>query len=1113
MDIGAWLRGLGLGQYEQMFRDNGVDASVLPKLTAEDLREIGVSAVGHRRLLQEAIAALAEAPVPPNSSALAATAERAVRHAPERRHLTVMFVDLAGSTSLSARLDPEEMREVLRAYQNAVAGEVVRFAGHVAKFMGDGVLTYFGWPKAQEDAAERAVRAGLGIVAAVTTLRAPGGEPLAARVGIATGLVVVGDLVGEGAAQEEAVVGDTPNLAARLQALAEPGQVVVAEATRRLVGELFALEGLGPQALKGISEPVAAFVVRAERPVASRFEARMGSPLPLVGRAQELALLGERWRQAKAGEGQCVLLVGEAGIGKSRIAQALREEVVGADRPTVLRYQCSPYHTDSALWPVVQQLAFAAGFAPEDGDAARLDKLEALVRGATGRLDEAVPLLAELLGVATGGRYPALELSAQVRRARTLEALNDQLLGLAADGPVLALFEDVHWIDPTTLELIEQALGRIAAARVLLLLTARPPFAHTLGGHPHVTRLALNRLGRASSVAIVRVLSGKDRLPEPVLEEIVAKTDGVPLFVEELTKTVLETGLPRAGEAGSRPDDPPALAIPGSLHDTLMARLDRLPETRAVAQTAACIGRTFAYRLLRDVAAIPGQPLEAALERLVEAELVFRHGTPPEAVYSFKHALVRDAAYASLLRDARRTIHARILEQLDATGDAPPELLARHAEGAGRLAEAIAHWCRAGDQAAATYGNREALAHYRRALRLIEAGPGLPERERAELEVRVAMGAPLIALEGWPAEAVERNYARADAVARALGAHAAGFTARRALWNCYLNRGELARGLELAEGLMAEAETSGDVDELALGCRAVGASRCLLGDPHGAVAVLRRGAALPPGRPADSVVRTYGEDPRIVCSQYLGMFLTLMGQIRTGLGLLEAAIHAAERLRHPFSVAFAKTVGAHVRAYTCGPEPVRALVDEIAALSAKHGLVFWSADARMLRGWVMAVGERREDGVDALRDGLARWQAIRAQLMFPAWHHFTAEALAAVGRADEALAELERALAVADRTGERWLDAEVLRLRGELLLARGRRDEGQHCLDAALRDARERGMRLFELRAATGLARLWREQGKRAEARDLLALVYSGFTEGFEAPHVRDAKALLDGLQ
>jgi class 3 adenylate cyclase len=571
VDIGAWLRELGLERYEHAFRENEIDAEILPKLTADDLKDIGVTTVGHRRKLLDAITALAEpASEPPVE--LGAPAKAAPRARPaqaERRQLTVMFVDLVGSTALAARLDPEDMGHVIRAYHGTCTEVIERWEGHVAKYMGDGVLAYFGWPRAHEDDAERTVRAGLAVIDALAGLKTSAGKALAARIGIATGLVMVGELIGQGGAQEQTVVGETPNLAARLQALAEPGVIVISRRTRRLVGGLFELADLGPQHLKGFAEPVRAFRVEGEGRAEGRFEALHGQHLtPLVGREHELGILLERWAWAKDGDGQVMLLSGEPGIGKSRIVQALREQV-GADRPAVLNHYCSPYHLNSALYPVIAQLERAAGMERSDPSPTRLDRLEVLLAPLVTGDHEAIPLIAALLSIPTGGRYPPLALSPQRQMQRTMEVLVACLAGAARDSPVLMLYEDVHWIDPTTQTLLGLLVERVAHLPALMVMTFRPEFTPPWTGHAHVTSLLLSRLARRQGTTMVEELAGARPLPVEVVEQIVARTDGVPLFVEELTKTVLESGLLRdAGDHWELDGPFPALAIPSTLQDS-----------------------------------------------------------------------------------------------------------------------------------------------------------------------------------------------------------------------------------------------------------------------------------------------------------------------------------------------------------------------------------------------------------------------------------------------------------------------------------------------------------------------------------------------------------------
>jgi class 3 adenylate cyclase len=687
MDVAAWLQGLGLERYVPAFRDNEIDWDALPMLSAEDLKDLGVVLGGHRRRLLDAIAALGAA-VP------AASVTAAPRNAPapaeaERRQLTVMFCDLVGSTALSARLDPEDLREVYAAYHRAVADVVRSLDGFVAKYMGDGVLIYFGYPRAHEDDAERAVRAGLGIIDAVGRLDVKSVE-LQTHVGIATGLVVVGDLIGEGSAQEQSVVGETPNLAARLQALAEPEAVVIAAGTRRLVGDLFEYRDLGAVEVKGIAAPVPASQVLRPSVVASRFEALRGSSLTrLIGRDEEIDLLLRRWARAKAGDGQVVLVSGEAGLGKSRITAALAERLLTEPHLRV-RYFCSPYHQDSALFPFIDQLGRASGFARDDPPAAKLEKLEDLLARAE-LPNEDVALLDDLLSLPGSERHPLPNLSPQRKKERTLEALIRRLEGLARHQPVVMVFEDAHWIDPTSRELLDLTVDHVRSLPVLLIVTFRPEFQPPWTGQPQVSMVALNRLDRRDRTVLVEQITGGKALPDEVVAQIVDRTDGVPLFVEELTKSVLESGLLREETDRYVLDRAlPPFAIPTTLHDSLMARLDRLASVRLVAQTGAAIGREFPYTLLHAVTRLPEDELQTALGRLVASELVFQRGTPPDAVYSFKHALVQDAAHGSLLRSSRQQLHAQIVEALEAHSpelmDSQPELLAQHYAEAG-LAE------------------------------------------------------------------------------------------------------------------------------------------------------------------------------------------------------------------------------------------------------------------------------------------------------------------------------------------------------------------------------------------------------------------------------------------
>ena len=657
--IADWLEKLGLGQYAQRFAENEIDISVLRHLTDQDLKDIGVP-LGHRRKMLAAIGELVGT-APATREPVAAT-ELKTQDTAERRQVTVMFSDLVGSTALSARMDPEDLREVISAYQKCVAETVRRFGGFVAKYMGDGVLVYFGYPQAHEDDAERVVRAGLEVIAAVAALKSP--VSLQTRVGIATGLVVVGDLIGSGEAQERGIVGETPNLAARLQALAEPNTVVIAEGTRKLLGNLFELQDLGPRDLKGIGGPVRAFAALRAGSAEGRFEALHASGLTaLVGREEELELLLRRWSRAKTGEGQVVLLSGEAGIGKSRLTAALLERLA-AEPHTRLRYFCSPQHTDSAFYPIISQLERAAGLAHDDTAQAKLDKLDALLAQTSTSMQDAV-LFAEMLSLPNDGRYPAIDLAPEQRRQGTMKALIAQTEALIRQTPVLMIFEDAHWTDPTRLELFGRAVDRIASLRVLLIVTYRPEFEPPWVGQSHVTALTINRLAQGDIDAMIDRVVGNKLLPTSIRQDIIERTDGIPLFVEEMTKAVLEAEGESEARRTAAAVPSPALAVPASLQASLMARLDRLGPAKEVAQIGAAIGREFSHALLAAVVRKPQAELQSALNRLIEVGLLFRQGVPPHATYLFKHALVQDAAYGTLLRELRRALHARIAETLE----------------------------------------------------------------------------------------------------------------------------------------------------------------------------------------------------------------------------------------------------------------------------------------------------------------------------------------------------------------------------------------------------------------------------------------------------------------
>jgi class 3 adenylate cyclase len=772
-EIRGWLESIGLGQYANAFEANDIDMDLLQHVDDQTLKDIGIASAGHRLRIRSSVAKMGSVAKPEVNATAAVAAPEATAASAERRQLTVMFCDLVGSTALSARLDPEDLRSVIGAYHRCCTELVERSGGFVAKFMGDGVLAYFGYPQAHEHDAERAVHAALNLVEAVPKLATPAGSPLQVRIGIATGLVVVGDLIGAGAAQEQAVVGETTNLAARLQALAEPGAVVIASSTRQLTGGLFEYRDLGSVALKGFAESVPAWQVVGAGAAESRFEALRATTTPLVGREEEIELLLRRWAQAKRGDGQVVLICGEPGIGKSRISQTVVERI-GGEPYTRLRYFCSPYHQDSALYPSITQLERAAGFRREDTADQRLDKLEAVLAQGTNDLSEAVPLLADLLSIPTGNRYPPLNLTPQKRKEKTLHAQLAQVEGLAAQQPVLMAWEDVHWSDPTTGESLDLLIDRVATLRVLVIITFRPEFAPPWIGRPHVMLITLSRLPPRRRAQMIGYMTGGKALPKEIADQIVDRTDGVPLFVEELTKAVIESGI--VTDAGDRyaaagPVGP--LAIPTSLHASLLARLDRLAPTREVAQIGAALGRSFSYELISAVTQMPRQQIDDALAQLVTAELIFRRGTPPDAEYTFKHALVQDAAYSTLLRSRRQQIHARITATLERQfpeiAAAQPALMAQHCAEAGLNEQAIVNWHKAGQQAVSRCAMTEAVAQLQKGLNQLASLPDNSRREALELDLKIALGPALIATRGYSSPEAGDTFTRASALAEQLG--------------------------------------------------------------------------------------------------------------------------------------------------------------------------------------------------------------------------------------------------------------------------------------------------------------------------------------------------------
>jgi class 3 adenylate cyclase len=1109
--IADWLEKLGLGQYAQRFAENEIDISVLPHLSDQDLKDIGVP-LGHRRKLLAAITELA--------GAARATPEPAVQTEPktqdtaERRQVTVMFSDLVGSTALSARMDPEDLREVISAYQKSVTETVRRFGGFVAKYMGDGVLIYFGYPQAHEDDAERAVRAGLEVVTAVAGLKAP--VSLQTRIGIATGLVVVGELIGSGEAQERGIVGETPNLAARLQGIADPNTVVIGESTRKLLGNLFELQDLRAKELKGIAGPVRSWAALRPSSVEGRFEALHASGLTaLVGREEETELLLRRWARAKSGEGQVALLSGEAGIGKSRLTAAVLENLAGEPH-TRLRYFCSPQHTDSAFYPIIGQMERAAGLTHDDTPPAKLDKLDLLLAPTSTPKQEAA-LFAEMLSLPNDGRYPTLDLPPPQRRQRTLEALIAQIEALTRSAPVLMIFEDAHWTDPTSLEAFGRAVDRIRTLRVLLIVTYRPEFEPPWIGRPHVTALTINRWAERDIDAMIDGVVGNKHLPASVRQDIIERSDGIPLFVEEMTKAVLEAANEGTAERVVAVIPSPSVAVPASLHASLMARLDRLGPAKELAQIGAAIGREFSHGLMAAVAGKPEAEVQPALDRLVAAGLLFRQGSPPHATYLFKHALVQDAAYGTLLRGPRQELHARIAAATE-TGmperaEREPELLAYHYAEAGQPDTAAGYWLAAGRLAARRSANSEAVAHLRRGIAAVRGLPETLERNRLELALQLALGPALVSSRGFGDAEASTGYQRAAELARRLGDDRDRFAATWGLWITIRAKSasdHMRLRLQYLGEMVEAAERTGDAELLLQAHHSSWSTRIWNGEFASASEHVRSGLALyDPERHRHHALMYGGHDPGVCGNGQGAVALWALGWPDRAVQSARESIVLGETLDHLPSLLHSLWFATSVYFLRRQAADVLACSARLLALGSEHGLKLYEAIGGVFHGWALIQQLDAQAGLAELRAAVATY-ATTAHVNLDLYRAILAEAELRAGNFEEGTAVLIQG----ERSTDEWWRAGYLRLRGDLLLRGPNDDRGaaERLYRQAISVAAGQQAKSLELRAATSLAMLLGEQGRRSEGYAALAPVYGWFTEGFGTLDLKEAKALLGEL-
>jgi class 3 adenylate cyclase/predicted ATPase len=1114
MDVGRWLRNLGLGRYEPAFIENAIDTDVLPELTESDLEKLGIP-LGDRKRLIRAIRTMTGGP--PSALITSEVGENAPSDsspvvAAERRHLTLMICDLVGSTALAARLDPEDMGAVIDAFQATCARITLAFDGFLADFRGDGILAYFGYPRAHEDDAERTVRAALDIAAAVARLKTRAEEPLSVRIGIATGLVVVGG--GEGL-REHTVVGDTPSLAARLQALAEPGTVVVAASTRRLLGDRFRLRNLGLHKVKGIAEPIAAWAVDGVSASQSRFEAIHAAGLTdLIGRQDELDFLLKRQRLAWKGEGQIVLISGEPGIGKSRLAAAL-EERIADELYTPLRYQCSPYHTNSALYPFIAQLERAAGFKADETSEQRLDKLEVLLAIAAPRVQDTAPLFAALLSIPFGDRSKPATNPAQQRR-RTFAALLDQFESLARQKPILLLFEDVQWADATSLELLDLTVERVRQLPVLALFTLRPEFEPPWVGLPHVGTLTLGRLGRSNVESIVTQVTHGRALPTEVMNQIVAKTDGNPLFVEELTKAVLEGDILVKDADGYRLDGPlPPLAIPATLQDSLMARLDRMAPVKEIGQIGAAIGREFSYSLMRELVGRDEPALKHALAKLEQAELVFRRGEPPEAIYSFKHALVRDAAYESLLKSRRQQLHGQIArtmkEKFPDLVVSQPEIVAHHFTEAGLVEPAIDSWLKAGNLALSRYPN-VAVGHLKQGLKQIPNIDDPMLRNRFELLLQTSLGNSLRATKGWSTDSVKHAYTRALELCRESGLDEHTFPAVFGLWTWNFVRAALGEAHALAEHLL---NTAGNVDDSVrkvLAHEALGFTLFAQGKFAAAHAELERSISLCDDSKAAAYLELSAQDPRVHVRLYDGMALWFLGYPDRALRICAEARHYADASQHPFSQAMERTISLRVHQFRGEAAIVASQVNTAIALCEEHEFGHYLAMALILRGWASAQQGEFDKGIAEIREGLEKERATGALLYESRTLGLLADACIKNERHGQALEFLHQAQSrLNEENSERFYAAEIYRLLGETYLRSNQDlDQAEHYFSKGLKVAREQKAKSLELKLCLSIYDLYEQRQNADKYRSELGEIYRFFSEGFDTTDLVRAKARLE---
>ncbi len=1124
----ALLQRRGRITYRTLKRHFQLDAEELEDLTLELIKgqRLAVDEDGEVLVWTGGTTASAESDIGthPASEGTRLTPAQAGAPEAERRQLTVMFLDLVESTPLAERLDPEELREVVRAYQEVCADAVARYDGHIAKYMGDGAMAYFGYPTAHEDDAVRATHAGLGIIAGIRRLNANlAGEHdfrLRVRIGIHTGLVVAGEMGGGQTREQLAVVGETPNIASRVEGAAEPDTVTITSATHTLVKGYFVCKPLGARTLKGVSQPVEMYRVIGQSGARSRLDIVAAHGFtPLVGREHEVGLLLESWSQAKERHGRVVVLSGGSGIGKSRLVEVLKEHVA-PDEHTRVECRSSPYYQNTALFPIADALRRIWQLDADEGAEQKLDKLVRELSRYRLPLEETVPLFAPLLSLSlVGERFPPLDLSAERRRQKTLESIVAIVLEIAEQRPLLFILEDLQWADPTTRELLDLLLDQAPTAAICVLLTCRPSFQPTWGGRSYLTEITVDRLARNQIERMVERVAGDRALPTEVMQQIVDKTDGVPLFVEEMTKAVLESDVVEDVDGRYELVGPlSSLSIPSTLQDSLMARLDRLVTAKAVAQYAAVIGRQFSFGLLAAVSQVDEATLQHELARLVEAELLYQRGLPPQVTYVFKHSLIQDTAYESLLKSTRQQYHQRIAQVLAEhfadIAETQPELLAYHYTAAGCRAEAIPYWQRAGQRARESSAHAEAIAHLGKGVELLESLPQSLERDQQDLTLHVLLGNSLAVTKGWAAPEVEDVYDRARELCQRTGETSQLLSVLWGSSQVYILRADVPRHREIGDRLMRLAQSQKDPVSAMAAHWVTGVNRFHAGDYAASREHIGEAYSLHDAGQHRSQMALFGIDLGVFALSYMAHTLWCLGYPQQAVRKSREALASAQKLSHPFSLAVALAYAAMLSQFRRQKQATRELSQEILALCEEHRFAYYSAWGRIVQGWVGVEGGEAEHGTGEMQRGLADLRATGSSLRLPYYRALLAAAFGRTGHATEGLRALDEAFNDVRHTGERWIEAELHRLKGELLLEKSPNNcaEAETCFHEALDIARRQQARSWELRAATSLARLWQSQGKRRQAHDLLAPVCGWFSEGYDTADLQQAQALITEL-